>query len=328
MTDDIIRRLERKLFFYRILILLIVLGHACWWGYSLFFGRCYILAVDEKEIACVKSKAEAQQAIQLAKTLIPGVKAGEVQFVHDIKIKRAKHECVPISKNEAARAIIASVPVKVQKYAILIDEKPAVALDSEESAAYVLAQVKMNYGKMAKNLLEEPSFKEKVSIRKTAVDPKIYKNEEEAIKFLLAGGSASEYTVQAGDIASKIAERYHMTLEELSRLNPGRNLDRLNIGDKLNVSDKPSSEESPKLTVIVRNKREQTELIPFRTIFVPDTRFFEGKQFEISPGRSGLRRTAVIETWENGRLVGKEVVEQTTLRKSISRRVAVGTLKR
>lgn len=328
MTDEIIRRLERKLFFYRILIILIILGHACWWGYGLFFGRCYVLAVDGKEIACVKSKAEAQQAIQIAKTSIPGVKAGDVQFAQTITIKRAKRDCTPISKNEAAEAIVSSVPVKVQKYAILVDGKPAVALDSEESAAYVLAQVKMNYGKMVKNLLEEPSFKEKVSIRKIAVDPKIYKSEEEAIKYLLAGGRSSEYTVQAGDIASKIAERYHMTLDELSRLNPGRNLDRLNIGDKLNVSEKPSGEEPPELTVIVRNKREQTELIPFRTIFVPDTRFFEGKQFELSPGRSGLRRVTVIETWENGRLVGKEVVEQTTIRKSISKRVAIGALKR
>jgi len=328
MSEEIMRHLERKLLFYRVLIILVILGHACWWGYILFIGKCYELVVDGKAIVCVKSKAEAQQSIQAAKSSIPGVKPSEVEFVKTITIRRGRNDCTPVDKKDAAQAIISSVPIKVRKYAILVNGKPAIAVDSEESAAYVLAQVKMNYGKTAKNLLEEPSFKENVSIRKMAVDPKIYKSEEDAIKFLLAGGSSSEYTVQAGDIASKIAKRYHMTLEELSRLNPGRNLDRLNIGDKLNVSEKPDEEQTPKLTVVVRNKREQTELIPFRTILVPDPRFFEGKQFELSPGRSGLRRITIVETWENGKLVSKEIAEQVTLRKSISRRVAIGTLKR
>jgi LysM repeat protein len=43
------------------------------------------------------------------------------------------------------------------------------------------------------------------------------------------------HVVKSGEFAVRIARRYGLTLEELQRLNPDKNLDRLKVGDKLLV---------------------------------------------------------------------------------------------
>jgi LysM repeat protein len=43
------------------------------------------------------------------------------------------------------------------------------------------------------------------------------------------------YNVRAGDNFSKIANRYNLTQEQLSRLNPRVNINRLTVGQKLRI---------------------------------------------------------------------------------------------
>jgi LysM repeat protein len=174
--------------------------------------------------------------------------------------------------------------------------------------------------------MEEPQFKEQVDVQEMAVDLDLYRpTEEEALDKLVSGKAASGgvYVVVSGDVASQIASRLGMTLTELEELNPGRNLHRLQIGDKLKVS-KSGSARTPRLTVIVRDMENRTEEIPYRTETVSSVRIRAGRETELSPGRNGLRRVVLAVTYENGVRVGSEIVEETVIREMVPRRVAVG----
>ncbi|MCR9171202.1 MAG: LysM peptidoglycan-binding domain-containing protein [bacterium] len=48
-------------------------------------------------------------------------------------------------------------------------------------------------------------------------------------------GSRQYYTVRSGDTFGRIAQRYGMSISQLRRLNPGINIDRLSIGQKIRV---------------------------------------------------------------------------------------------
>lgn len=57
-----------------------------------------------------------------------------------------------------------------------------------------------------------------------------------------AGSSAGSYTVQKGDIAGRIAQRHGVTLAELKAANPGKDLNKLKIGQKLVIPAKSSKQ--------------------------------------------------------------------------------------
>jgi hypothetical protein len=216
------------------------------------------------------------------------------------------------------------------KHAVLVDGVPVAAVDSEEQAGAVLEAAKEKYGSMARDLMEEPQFKQDVKAEKMAVDLALYRpTVEEALDALLsgggggAGGGSGVCVVTSGDVAGKIAQDHRMTLSELQALNPGRNLDKLQIGDQLKVS-KSSGSSKPRLTVVVRSRESKTERIPYQTETVSSVRLHTGQQTELSPGSDGLRQVVLAATYENGIRTGSEVVEETIVRNSVPRRVAIG----
>ena len=56
------------------------------------------------------------------------------------------------------------------------------------------------------------------------------------------------YTIKEGDLVGRVAARYGMTLAEIKRLNPGLNVDRVSIGQKIRVKGQPKAEEKSQTT--------------------------------------------------------------------------------
>lgn len=69
-----------------------------------------------------------------------------------------------------------------------------------------------------------------------------------AIILLVSAVSASAettYTVQSGDIGGSIAERFHCTIADLVRWNPGLDPDRLSVGQDLRILERSEREDTP-----------------------------------------------------------------------------------
>ncbi|OFX17711.1 MAG: hypothetical protein A2Z18_07540 [Armatimonadetes bacterium RBG_16_58_9] len=213
------------------------------------------------------------------------------------------------------------------RWAIIVDGNALVAVDTREEAAEVLELAKLKFGKLAKNLLEEPQIKESVSVGMVSVSPSICrKTPREAVEYLFADAapvkSSEVYSVRKGDIAGAIAARHGMKLGDLQALNPRINLHRLQIGDRIRIKALKACK--AKLTVVVRDLSERVESVPAPVRRVSSARLYAGKMAEISPGRSGQRRVKVATIYENGRAVGSEIVEEDVLREPAPRRIAVG----
>lgn len=324
--DKLVRKLKLQLRIERTIILIIAIFFIGQWAFGNFQSRPYVILADGKPIACVKTSDAAAKVIDQIKGAVAGAKPSEVSFRQKIEVRKTDRDAHVLSVNDAVRAALEKLTLRVSKYAILVEGVPVVAVDSQETAGEVLEAAKERYGSLVEHLMEEPRFKEQVDVREMSVDLDIYRpTVERALEDLLRGKGVSEgvYVVASGDVASKIATRLGMTMSDLEGLNPGKNLHRLQIGDKLKVS-RNSDTKKPGLTVIVLDSEEKTEEIRYRTESVSSVKMKAGKEAELSPGRNGLRHVVIATTYENGVRTGADVVEETIIRNAVPRRVSIG----
>ncbi len=324
----VIEKMRKQILFYRIALGLLVLIIALWYVQARIGNNKALVLVNGKPVACVASEKEAQELLRDFKAKA-GCDPREIQFKEDVVIARAPRDAKPVSRHRAENAIRSAISLALPKWAIICNGKPVVALPSRTAAGETLELAKARFGRLAKNLCEEPQFKEKVTVDIALVAPSIYKKTpEEAVKYLFdiendeIRQAESVYSVRQGDTASRIAKLFGLTMRDLWSLNPGVNLNRLQIGDKIKVKSLVCPE--PKLTVVVRDQSERLERIPAPVHRVSSARMYLGKSAELSPGRPGLRRVKIATVYENGRKVGIEVLEEEILRQPVPRRIVEG----
>lgn len=324
--EQVIRNLRLQLLVERIVIAVVALVLTSCWVYGRIANAKSMIVVDGRAVVVVHSEQVAQGILQDIKSET-GYDPKEIQFKQEVKVARAPRNANPVSRHKAIRVVKHYVSPVVPKWAVIVDGRPVVAVPSNEVAGEVLDMAKLKYGKLADNLSEEPQFKEKVNVDITAVDPAIFrKTAEEALELLFAKPQPIEknavYVVRKGDVAGSIAARHNLKLDELEHLNPGLNLEQLDVGDQLRV--KTSQDVKPRITVVVRDQIEKIESFSAPVQRVSSAQLYSGKTSELSPGRDGQRKVKVAIIYENGIKTGSEVIEETVLREPIPRRIAVG----
>ncbi len=322
----LIRNLKLQLRVERTIIAVIAIIVFALWANGRINNTKSLIVVNGKAVACVPSEADALEVLQQVKKKT-GCNPAEIEFKEDVVVTRAPRNAQPVSRHKAMRTVERVLSPVVPRWAVIVDGNPVVALPSRTIAGEVLDLAKLKFGKLAANLAEEPQFKENVTVDIAPVNLEIYcKTAEEAVERLFAPGKCSTrdkiYTVKKGDIASSIAARHGISLEKLWRLNPGVNLHRLQIGDKIRV--RAVQQGKPKLTVIVRDQFDRVETIPAPIQQISSSALYVGKSVELTPGRSGLRKVRIAAIYENGQRTGSEIISEEILREPIPKRVAVG----
>lgn len=322
-----IRKLRRQLLVERICIAAAATVLLAFWIAGQLAGSKSFILVDGKPVVCVPSERDAKELLDEIKT-DTGLDPTEIQFRQSVTVARAPRDAQPVSRHKALGVVRRVVSPVAPRWAILVNGKAVVAVPDRDTAGETLDLAKLRFGKLAPNLAEEPQFKEEVRVEVASVDTSIFrKTADEAVELLFdsSGSSAADefYTVGRGDIAGSIAARQGVKLEDLWALNPGTNLNRLQIGDRLRIRHKGSGS-GPALTVVVRDRTERIERIAPPVQRVSSAQMFSGKTAEISPGRSGERRVVAVTIYENGRKVGSDVLEEEILREPQPRRIAVG----
>ncbi|MFR5405452.1 MAG: LysM peptidoglycan-binding domain-containing protein [Oscillibacter sp.] len=90
------------------------------------------------------------------------------------------------------------------------------------------------------------------------------------------------YTVKAGDTWSEIAEDHGMTSKELLALNPGYNIDKIQIGEVLTLS-----EAVPYLTVTVKQREYYVEDVMYDVEYTDSAYLYKGDYQVTSPVKYG-----------------------------------------
>ena len=135
-----------------------------------------------------------------------------------------------------------------------------------------------------------------------------------------SSNGSTTYTVAEGDTYYGIAYANDMSLSDLMALNPQANLDRLMVGDVLNVK-----ELTPVLSVQTVEDVTYTEAIECPVETREDPTMYKGNSKIITQGVEGESQVNATVTYVNGQETNRVVNSTTVLREATTTVKAVGT---
>ncbi|MFK9091735.1 peptidoglycan DD-metalloendopeptidase family protein [Bacillus salipaludis] len=248
------------------------------------------------------------------------------------------------SNQETVQTIKDTFQVQAEASAIVIDGKPVVYLDNEETAKEVMKKFKLQY--VSEEQLTElearkaqadaylPALQEnesrivdvrlskEVSIGAENIAPEKIMSADDAVTFLQKGTlEEKKYAIQEGDVLETIAQEHGLKMADMLALNPGLTADSLlQIGQEINVTAL-----QPFLEVIVDKEVNQKEDIPFTNEVVEDSSMPKGETKEKQQGQNGSRSVTYAITEQNGVMVKKEQSGEQILQQPVNHIVVKGT---
>lgn len=133
----------------------------------------------------------------------------------------------------------------------------------------------------------------------------------------------STYKVKEGDTWSEIAEAHDMTSKELLAMNPGFDIDKLQIDEVLTLSAA-----TPYLTMTVVEKETYKEPIPYEIKYVDSAYLFKGDTKVLSAGENGSADVVAKVTYVNGEETKRDVLSYVKTQTPVTETQARGTKER
>ena len=128
------------------------------------------------------------------------------------------------------------------------------------------------------------------------------------------------YTVAKGDTWSEIAEDHGLTSNELLALNPGYDINKLQIGEILTMSASV-----PYLTMTVVQQERYVDSVAFDVEYTDSADLYKGDYKVTSPGQFGAADTVANVTYVNGTEIERTVLSSVTLRQPVTEHRLQGT---
>lgn len=275
----------------------LILGIAAYFAAGRFHGAPYTIEVAGKPIVTVESRAAARKVLSDVRAQgTSAVSPRATRFVESVTFRRAQGTAELSDLPEAVRALGNAVSIEAAGWAIIVDDKPAVALPRKEDAEKTLDLVKRSYERKVKTLYTGSTFKENVFVDRRFLElGKLRASPEDAVSALTTTSERpTVHVVQRGDRAFNLTRQYGISMAQLKSLNPGVDPAKLTEGDVLVIR-------LPQLPITVVCKSLLTE-----TVGVTPP---EGIRY--GP-RSGTRVSKMLVTYENGHRVGEEIISQVT----------------
>ena len=131
------------------------------------------------------------------------------------------------------------------------------------------------------------------------------------------------YEVKKGDTWSEIAEDHGLSSKELLALNPGYNIDKLQIGEVLTLSASV-----PYLTMTVVQRERYVEDVMYEIEYTDTASLYKGDYKVTSAGVYGAADVVATATYVNGEETERTVLSSVTLREPVTEQRLRGTTER
>lgn len=206
---------------------------------------------------------------------------------------------------------------QLRKYELVMNGKSLGILQDGDALNQMLDGIKAQYmtgNTVDAGFVEDLSIKQVYTARSTAT--------VDEVKDQLTASSVGEttYTVVRGDTFNAIAHDNDMSVADLKALNPDVDINRLMVGDVLNVKEK-----IPVLSVYTRDHEVYLEPIECPVETVEDDTIYTGDSKIITQGEPGEAEVEANVTYVNGYEREREILSSTTLREPTVTVKAVGT---
>ena len=131
------------------------------------------------------------------------------------------------------------------------------------------------------------------------------------------------YEVKKGDTWSEIAQDHGLSSKELLALNPGYNIDKLQIGEVLTLSASV-----PYLTMTVVQRERYVEDVMYEIEYTDTASLYKGDYKVTSAGVYGAADVVATATYVNGEETERTVLSSVTLREPVTEQRLRGTTER
>lgn len=226
-----------------------------------------------------------------------------------------------VDREELEEELTDEVGLVTRGYSLYIDDTLIGSTQYEGALEGLLDQLKESY--ISEDTLTV-DFVEDVRIAKGYVPTESIVNLGQIAEILNSTKSGEvTYTVVKGDTWSAIANSHGMTSKELLAINPDFDINRLQIGDELTLSNAV-----PYLTVVVTERQNYVEDLQYDITYTDDASMYKGDYKVLSKGSYGSADVVADVTYINGEETERTVLSSVTLTEPVTERRAQGTKER
>lgn len=303
---------------------LVFLGGGCVLAAAALFFSTYTNGVtvtyDGKVLASLADQAEAEEARAelekvTARTLGRSFTIDDSLIQYSSGLLRRQDL---VEKEVYEEALSQEVGMVTSAYCLYVDGERIGATPYEGALEQLLEQMQLsatNEGTIS------VSFAENVEVREEYVATDSLMNLGFLAETLYSTKTAEvTYTVAKGDTWSEIAEDHGLTSKELLALNPGYDMDKLQIGEILTMSASV-----PYLTMTVVQQERYVDSVAFDVEYTDSPDIYVGDYRVTSPGQYGAADTVANVTYVNGEETERTVLSSVTLRQPVTEHRLQGT---
>ena len=212
---------------------------------------------------------------------------------------------------------LSNVSSHLRKCEVVVGGKSIGVVKDETALNEMLQELKDQY--VTENTTSV-DFVEDVTVNYVYVSDNVMTVEEMEAALKANSTGETTYTVQQGDTFNAIAYANDMSVSDLKALNPDVDINRLMIGDVLNVK-----ELVPVLSVQTTEHQVYTQSIACPVEEVEDSSMYKGETKIVTQGVEGEEQVEADVTFVNGYEKERTVTSTTTLREPTTTVKAVGT---
>ena len=286
------------------------------------YDLSYVVNVDGVAVGAVRDTAVFEQAVQSVETRATRILGYEYTMDSEVTYERGLTERDGFATAGQLETYLFDQIGEIMKgYALKVDGVVIGAADEESTLNELLDSVAAPY--LTENTVEY-GFVENVQITTDYItsDSNV---DLEAMYATLTANTTGEttYTVVSGDTYSEIAYDNDMSLSELMSLNPQASLDKLMVGDVLNVK-----KVIPFLSVYTVDNETYHDAIECPVEYVDDASMYIGDTKVITQGVEGEALVNADVTYVNGYESERTVISSETLSEPTTTVIAQGTTER
>lgn len=279
----------------------------------------YVVTVNGVDLGLVQDQAVFEQVENRVETRASSILGYDYQLQGEVSYSFALSEqenLTPISHFETY--LFDQIGEVMKSYVLTVDGQFIGAATDRAALDGLLSELSAPY---VTESTVATDFMENVHITREYTPSDVEQDVPDMLAVLTANTSGqTTYEIQKGDTFMQLAMDNGMTMEELQSLNPNVDVDKLMIGQILNVK-----EVIPYLSVKTVDALAYQESIECTVREVKDDSMYQGDSKVLDPGIPGLQAVSAEVTYVNGKELERNITETTVLQEATEKVIAVGT---
>lgn len=285
------------------------------------YSPSYAVTVDGEQVGVVADQevvAQAIQAVEKAGTNILGYDyqvEGDIQYQFEVSLRSDLSQQSDIQDYFFTQ--LDEVSGELRMYQVSVDGATVGVIKNEEDLNQLLDNMKAKY--TTENTVSA-EFLDTVTVEPVYTADTVLTVEEMEQALQASSNGSTTYTVVQGDTFNAIAYANDMSVSDLKALNPNVDINRLMVGDVLNVK-----ELTPVLSVQTVDNITYTESIECPVETREDSSMYKGETKIITQGVEGEAQVNATVTYVNGQETERVINSSVTVREPTTTVKAVGT---